>query len=151
MEGSEARDIAKAYADVAQYYPKLKMPGHVSAVVTLGSIVAVNYGARVMAFRMRKANERQGPRVVQQSRPVQPVPSKPMQTQDLQAPLSPSVANMPPNAFTPAPSKDGWTAPENAPLKRREVTTEMRTGEIPGVGPIVFPPDHPLLGGKPFP
>lgn len=166
MDSDEAREIAKAYADVAQYYPKMKLPGHVSAVVTLGTLVTVNYGARIVAYRMRKANERfqasQAPRTQAAPQGVslrttppmnsmggQPVtPIKPVAI-DPSAQNSASVAT-PPDANIPKPSPDGWTAPENAPLQRRIITDEVRTGEIPGVGKIVFPSDHPLLGGSPF-
>lgn len=125
MEKEEAREISLAYSDVAKFYPALAMPPHVAAITTFASIIAVNYGARIMAFKMRRSMEKR-------RMPVQAAPQ-------------PAPVTMPHNPAQPP-------NPETGEIDRKPVLTkDIRTGEIPGVGTIEFPSDHPLLkGGNPF-
>lgn len=121
MEETEAREISKAYADVAEYYPSMKMNGETAAVLNFVAIVSVNYGARFMAYRLRTKAER----AKQVSGRETPIHSTPVP---------------PPPTFT--------TQPSPAPMTEKPVMTkEVRTGEIPGVGSIEFPANHPLMGG----
>lgn len=121
MDQAEASEIAKAYADVAEYYPVLKMSGETAALVNFASIVGVNYGARFMAFKMRRSLEKRAARSQPQQAPM---------PQDVQMPVGPP------------------RVPNAAPATKPTVTNDVRTGEIPGVGAIEFPQDHPLMGGK---
>jgi len=123
LSNEEARELAKAYADVAKYYPSLTLDNRYSAIATLGAQVSIIYGSRIMAYRMRVASQNKA-RGTQQ-RATQPAPA--------QQPV-------------PATEMNGVAAPP--PAKTEPVSKELRTGEIPGVGSIEFSPDHPLVGGR---
>ena len=117
LSKEEASEMAKAYSDVAVFYPKLLLSDQVAATFNLLSVTAIVYGSRISAWRFRKSMERK-----------QPPPPRP------DAAL---------RAAPPAPS------PGEAPREQpRKVPDEARVGEIPGVGNIVFPADHELMGGK---
>ena len=131
MEQQEAHDIAKAYADVAEYYPVMKMPGHVAAIVNLSTIIGVNYGARFMSVRLRKSMKRR------EAAQTAPQAASPVRQQ-------PTTMQVPQNPATPPNQMNG------SKQEKPTVTREMRTGEIPGIGAIEFPPDHPLINQNPF-
>lgn len=122
LSNDEARELAKAYADVAKYYPSLTLDNRYSAIATLGAQVSIIYGSRIMAYRMRLASEKRSQGT--QQRASQPAPA--------QQPV-------------PVEQMNGVATP---PAKAEPVSKELRTGEIPGVGNIEFPPDHPLMGGR---
>lgn len=121
LDEGEARELAKAYADVAAFYPALRMAGNVTAMINLGSVVAIVYGSRISAYKMRRNSERS------QRRP---------QTQNHN--VSEALSARP-------PEQGNGAAPAEKP---RVVPDEARKGEIPGVGTIEFPSDHPLMGGR---
>lgn len=120
LTSQEAREIASAYADVAKHYPAVAIDPKHQAVVNLISAVSIPVGARIVMYKMRKAQERR--------------------ERAAQAGQTPRPASM-----TPPPSNNPQGEP---PDTRPPVTKELRTGEIPGVGTIEFPPEHPLMGGK---
>jgi len=120
LSQKEAHDIGAAYADVAKYYPAVALdPAH-AAVMNLGSQVSIAIGARIVLYKMRTANERRE-RARQGASMGQPATMTP-----------------PPPNINGAPTE----------MRPREPAKDVRTGEIPGVGTIEFPPDHPLMGGK---
>lgn len=116
LDDSEAKELAKAYTDVAAFYPVMRLADNVTALVNLGSVVAIVYGSRISAWRFRKSMERKPP-----------------------PPPRPDAALR----AAPSPPQPGQ-APREEP---RRVPDEARVGEIPGVGNIVFPADHELMGG----
>lgn len=121
MDNEEAREISRAYADVAEYYPAMKLSGETAALMNFIGVLGMSYGSRVMLYRMRRKEERK-------SSPKEP----------------PQSSKPAPIHTTPVPENSFGPAPETKP----PVTQEMRTGEIAGVGHIEFPPDHPLMGGR---
>ncbi len=136
MNEEEAHAIAAAYAEAAVHYPILNLDPKIAATLNLCSTLAIVYGAKFTAFKMRKAMSR--PNVVTPMRPV------PMKTAGNGLSTSP-----PPNEFPQPPQ--GEQQINGVDLKAHDVPpveTRMRTGEIPGVGAVVFPEDHPLGGGK---
>jgi hypothetical protein len=124
LDSSEAKELAKAYTDVAQFYPSLRLGDHVTAMINLGSVVSIIVGSRIVSYKMRSASNRATARKDA---------GKPVTDIDMRGVL---------NNTPPAPSNG------RAPVAPREVAEDVRTGEIPGVGNVVFPPDHPLMGGK---
>lgn len=52
------------------------------------------------------------------------------------------------NQSAPPQSPISETPGVAPPAKTEPVSRELRTGEIPGVGNIEFPADHPLMGGR---
>jgi len=127
LSEAEAKELAKAYDRVAQFYPVMNLDKRVAAIVNLGSVVAVTYGTRIITYRSRKARERG----IVRAKPIiegMPATSAPM-------PPAPDFSQV--NGNKPAPQ------PKPGP-----VPVEIRTGEIPGVGRIVFPEDDPMFGRK---
>lgn len=119
LSSSEAHELASAYADVAQYYPILRLPDKWAAIINFGTQVAMVYGSRFAAWRIRMLTT------------PQPTPRERTE-QTLK-----QVFEVPPN---PNPGTNGAT--------RRPPAADVRTGEVPGVGNVEFPPDHPLIKGN---
>lgn len=122
MDNTEARELAKAYADVAAFYPALRMADNVTAMLNFGGVVAIVYGSKITAWKMRTAFAKASARQAAQT------------TSRHDAAL---------NAAPPAQANG--SAPQDKP---RTIPEEARKGEIPGVGTIEFPADHPLMGGR---
>jgi hypothetical protein len=122
----EAHAVAEAYAEAAKHYPMLNIDPKHAAVINLGTTLSIVYGSRVMAFRMRKAMERGARPQRVNTAPVTPAqPAPAMRAETLNG--------------IPVPPE---TKPPPVP------TEELRTGEVPGLGNIVFPADHPLVSGR---
>jgi hypothetical protein len=83
MTQKEAHDIAEAIARVQAHYPALEIPDKYMCWISLGGLVAVTYGTKVAAIRVRLQAEK---RVAQA----------------FQAPPGPSPQQ--PNAGNPAPA-----------------------------------------------
>lgn len=132
LEG-DAHNIAKAYADVALYYPILALDPKIAAIANLGSTVAIVAGAKWATYKLRKHNEH-GSRVSQH----RAAPAFAETATARQADNTPPVQQM--NGAI-----NGVDLNKPAP---RDVPPDIRTGEIPGVGRIEFGPDHPLVGVK---
>lgn len=115
IDAADAKSIALAYADVAEFYPAFKIEPKFAAILTLCGAVGGVYGTRIISYRMRVSAERAA---------------------------RPRGGIMPPTA-PPQPSAE--TAPP--PVQSQAVAAELRTGEIPGIGKVEFPPDHPQVQG----
>lgn len=117
LEQGEAREIAKAYADVAEHYSFLKIDPKFAAVANLCAAVSITYGSRITAYRLRMANERALRRAQSpQTAPfVEPTPAAP--------------------------------AANNGARRAMQTDATLRTGHVEGVGDVEFPPDHPLVKG----
>lgn len=128
MNTPEAQKLAEAYRDVAEYYPAVKLPAHVQVLVTFFGVSATIYGAKFMAYRMRRQMEKpQRPTMPSQS-PV-----------DFNAARDAVKQNATPTAV------NGVDTGNKGP---RIVPREMRTAEIaPGLM-VELPPDHPLVSGR---
>jgi len=122
MDNTEAKELAKAYADVAAFYPALRLADNVTAMLNFGSVVAIVYGSKITAYKWRRSMEKSASKAQQQN------------TQRHDAALAASP-----------PTQANGSAPQDKP---RIVPDEARKGEIPGVGTIEFPADHPLMGGR---
>lgn len=118
LDEAEAKEIAKAYGDVAALYPALQIPAEVTAIANLAGVVSIVYGSRITAYRARMAGERR-----QRPQKAQPF--------------------TPPNA--PVPNQMNGAAP---PDKATPIPVDLRKGEIPGIGEVEFPEDHPLMRGN---
>jgi hypothetical protein len=128
MNDAEAHAIADAWAEVSKYYPAFNPdPAHM-ALVNFSTVVCVSYGSKLMAWRMRKAAEKA------QSPPRQrPAPqASPAATGPAPQPMSQHTLN-----GIPVPPKGG---PQPGKAER--------TANIPGIGDIELPADHPLVTGK---
>jgi hypothetical protein len=125
MSPVEAHNIAEAWAEAAKHYPVLNLDPKVAAIINLGTTISIVYGSRITAFKIRKSIERA------QRRPIQPAPPTNQPTPVQHAGMMQEQVN----GHIPEPPKP--------PVATREI----RTGEIPGVGNIEFPPDHPLVKG----
>jgi hypothetical protein len=134
MESDEAHQISVAYNDVANYYPIMRLPGNVSALVTFAGVVGVSYGSRIAATRFRVMAERG-------HRP-QPRNVTPTRQQNSQ-PMPANEMPIPPQSDPQVNGVD-----YNAMNNRPDVPQDLRTANIPGVGPVEFPADHPLVSGK---
>lgn len=119
MDKNEAHELANAYANVAQYYPSLNLDPKYAALGNLGACISIVYGSKIMAYRMRMAYE------------------KSERQRNGHQTASPVQA-------APVPEPQNGAAKADA----KPVPEAVRTGEIPGVGSITFPPDHPLMGGR---
>lgn len=128
LDATEASELAKAYAEVAAYYPAWQIPDDVAAMLNLCGVVSSVYGSRLMAYRMRRAMEKRQFAAQNSAVDVGAAPVNPQQQQAQSS--QPPAAN---GAVTEKP---------------RIIPEEVRVGEIPGVGNIVFPADHPLMGGR---
>ena len=117
----EAREMAKAYADVAACYPALQIPAEVTAIANLCGVVSIVYGSRISAYRMRMASERRQGRAAQPAKPFVP-------------PTAPIPDNQMNGVEQPGPAKP--------------VPQDVRKGVIAGIGEIEFPEDHPLMRGN---
>lgn len=135
MDSDEAHQIAVAYNDVANYYPIMRLPGNVSALVTFAGVVGVSYGSRIAATRFRVMAER-GHRPAPRDVTAQRAPQN-------QQPMPDNNMPMPPQ-----PDQQINGVDYNAMNSRPDVPAELRTSNIPGVGPVEFPADHPLVSGK---
>lgn len=122
MDNTEARELAKAYADVAAYYPVLRMADNVTAMLNFGSVVAIVYGSKLTAWKFRRGLEKMATKSSAQA-----------QTRHDAA------------LHATPPAQAPGSAPQEKP---RVVPDDVRKGEIPGVGTIEFPADHPLMGGR---
>jgi hypothetical protein len=132
MNDEEAAQVAKSYVDVAEFYPVLQLPPKQLALVNFGSTLAIVYGAKFAAYKMRRAMSR--PSVVT---PIRPAPSK--------------TTGAGVTTETPAFAAPPAQAPNGVDYSQAEVgpiDPKLRTGEIPGVGSVVFPEDHPMFGKK---
>lgn len=133
LDRDEAKQLAAAYADVAEYYPVLNFDPKYAALANFAGVVSIVYGSRVAAWRMRRMMTPQ-----QRSRPGHLTPAAPQRAQQ-QTPV-------PDNTFvTPQVNGVDVTAQD----QKRDVPLEARKSLIPGVGEIEFPTDHPMVNGKP--
>ncbi len=136
MNSEEAEQIAKSYADVATHYPVMQLPEKQLALINFGSTIAIVYGAKLTAYKIRMAMSR--PNVVTPIRP------QPMKTSGPNATTAP-----PANEFTmPVPQEGVANGVDLTQRETAPIDPKLRTGEIPGVGSVVFPEDHPLVGKK---
>lgn len=131
LDHSEAADLAKAYTDLAEHYPALVLPAKASAIVNFGQAVTAIYGSRLFAFRLRMRMERNQSRAPTPTRAAQPV----------QQPAGATPGPNGPVTLQPEPG----APPDMNGAPQGDVPSDIRTGEIPGVGHIEFPPDHPLF------
>lgn len=129
MDADEAHQIAVAYNDVANYYPIMRLPGNVSALVTFAGVVGVSYGSRIAAVRFRVMAERGHPasRKASQGSPMPP--------------------NEMPEQFRRSQPEQQVNGVDYS-AERKDVPSELRRAVIAGVGEVEFPPDHPLVSGK---
>lgn len=125
MSKEEAAQIAEAYGDVCKHYPQWALPSHHAAVVNLGTTLSIVYGSRIVSWRARQGTPR--------ARRPEPAPA--------QAGVAPHPAQA-----TTQEMMNGIPVPPEQPAP--VMTQEIRTGEIAGVGSIVFGEDHPLVSGK---
>lgn len=130
MDKEEARLLAQSYSDVAEFYPMMNFDPKYAALANFAGTIALVYGAKLTAFRLRKMM--QGPR-------GQIVPRPQAQQRQQQNPI-------PENSFV-SPNING--VDPGAINEKRDVPREARMSRIEGVGDIEFPPDHPLVSGKP--
>lgn len=127
LDHSEAHDLAQAAKDVLDHYPALNLfDSKTAAWIMLTQTCAFVYGSRLMAWRMRSAS----------------VPKMPLRS-------APQPAPAPgPSPVMQAPGGPQMNGNQSPPIPTREIPPEARVGEIPGVGTVEFPPEHPLFGGK---
>jgi hypothetical protein len=128
LDQQEARAIAEAYTEAAKHYPALNIDPKHAAIMNLGSTLSIVYGSRIIAYRARKSLERAQRRTNSGAPPVAPQ-ARPAAPQEQPAAVHVETIN-------------GIPVPPPMP------TAEIRTGEIAGVGNIVFPADHPLVSGR---
>lgn len=132
MDAMEARALAKATKDLLDYYPDQMrwLDGRTGAWIGFSQTALVIYGSKLTALRMRRSTARQpasqGPRVV----PIRSV----------QEPRAEPVAVRQPEQ-SPINGQGAGIANED----QSPVPADIRTGNIPGVGEIEFPTDHPLF------
>jgi hypothetical protein len=119
MNRDEAAQIAKAYRDAAEYYPILALDPKIAATLNLGTTVAIVYGSKILAYRMRQSMNT-APSAVQQTTPLRAMPTTP----------SGPINGVDTNAERP-----------------KDIPKELRTGIIPGIGAIEFPPGHDFGSG----
>jgi len=133
LDPREAADMAKATADVAQHYPVTFIDPKTLAWINLIQTTGFIYGSRLFAYRMRR----------NASAPARPAPAPrqpPLDTRSRVEPLRQTSEGL-----APANGMNG--SPHMAPpIPPRETPPNVNVGEIPGVGTIEFPPDHPLSG-----
>lgn len=121
MDRDEAKELAKAITDVNRHYNIRLLDQKMTDWVCLLQVVGIAYGGRLMAIRSRHKKFSRGPVVV---------PIRPQETP------------------TPArPNADEINAAMNS-QNREPTSQEMRAGEIPGVGVVVFPENDPLAPKK---
>lgn len=130
MNKPEAEQLAEAYANVAAHYPVMQLPDKQLALVNFGSTVAIIYGAKLAAYKMRKAMSR--PSVVT---PLRPQPARTTGSGVSTAP--------PPNEFNASAGQPA-NGVDLTPKEEIPVPQSLRTGHIPGIGDVVFPADNPL-------
>ena len=135
MDAAEAHQIAVAYNDVANYYPIMRLPGNVSALVTFAGVIGVSYGSRLMAIRFRVMAQGPRPQRQRQAAPSPPQPNSSVQMSANEMPM-------------PPPEQEINGVDYGAAGARPNVPQELRQATIPGVGIIEFPPDHELIRGK---
>jgi len=119
---SEAAYLAQSMKKVADHYASLKLDQKWVDWGNLAMCLGAVYGTRLEAIRMRWQFEAQAQRAMRGPRGV----SQPAQTQG------------------PGGTINGQEIPIEPPGAPRD----MRTGTVPGVGEVEFPPGHPLAGGK---
>lgn len=120
----EAHAIAEAYAEVCKHYEVFNIDPKHAAIVNFGSTVSIVYGSRFISWRARQTPRRARPTPQPEQQTAPFVPPQPVTAEQVNGiPIDPR------------------TAPPPKP------TAEIRTGEIPGVGSIVFGEDHPLVSG----
>lgn len=118
--------MAQAVLDVAKHYPIRGLDEKTIAWFNLSQIVIISTGAKIMAVRTRHAQEN----ATRASR---------------QAPRQPPVTPQPHQANGATVQSTQQAPPQEKPAQ--PLPRAERTGEIPGVGNIEFPADHPLAGG----
>jgi hypothetical protein len=125
LHEKEAHAIAESWAEAAKHYEFLNLDPKYAAMMNFGTTVCVIYGSHFANWRMRKAQERP-----QRTRPV---PRQEPIAEPQRPPMNAGQMNGAPAPETPKPPS---------------MSREMMVGEIPGVGAIQFPTDHPLVKGK---
>jgi len=123
MPPEEAKDFAKAIHDVNRHYNYRLLDQKTTDWINLIGVAGAIYMPRFMAIRERKKAEAR-PRPQPRPQAQNPVPGNP------QAPAGRSEIDLSMTA-----REAGFVVPSER---------EMRAGEIPGVGKIEFPADHPL-------
>ncbi len=118
MEPPESTEYAKAILEVAKHYPVRGFDDKMMAWFNLSQIVVIGYGSRIMMLRAR------------------------VKSQGRAAPQAPPQ----PRTMPPAPGVQGnvQQPPGQPPPARPNGASAANRGEIPGVGEVEFPPDHPL-------
>lgn len=138
LPDAEAKRLAKASADLAAFYEVKALNPKTQAWLLLLQVAGMTYGPRLYKTVVKKMDARKNP----SASPVRPVtPAAPPQPPTYNVQSAPNGAQQP-----PAPTMETRAPPAPA---RSPVPASARTGEIPGVGKIEFPPNHPLAGAKP--
>lgn len=131
MNQTEAQTIAEAWAECAKYYPSLALAPEIAAPVNLGSVLTIAVFSRVAAFKMRRGFER-----------AARTPQSPIR------PATPQPQPQPQRAATTQEQVNGIAPQQSQSPSPPIPTQQMRTGTIPGVTDIEFPPDHELVSGR---
>lgn len=122
MDKDDCRELAKAIADVNRHYQIKLLDQKTADWFHLIQLVAVAYGTRIIAISGRRRRENKAPPMPRpQNGPIAGTPAAPV-------------------------------APRNLDLTETQLNgvsaREIRTGEIPGVGKIEFPSDHPFASRR---
>ena len=129
LDTMEANEFAKATKELMDHYPDQMrwLDGKTGAWINFSQTALVIYGSKLTALKMRRAAQR--PRAV-----VVPIRAESAQQPVMQG--SPRPMPQPAPLAETMNGNSGDAAP---------VPLDVRTGEIPGVGLVEFPPDHPLF------
>jgi hypothetical protein len=111
----DAKELASSIHAVNRHYNVRMFDEKTQDWLNLIMIAGAMYGGRIVAIRDRKRASRVARPVMPRAQSENPVPG---------------------NAATPP-----FAA---APVTERPLEKNLRVGEIPGLGAIEFPPDHPL-------
>lgn len=127
MTNDAAKEIAKNYVALCQYYPSLAIPPKQAAIANFAACVGMTYGGMFFAYKLRRSMEAPKPKQAPRQGPI------PQQT--------------PPQSMTQQQTQVNGG---NIVQERQDISKEARTANIPGVGTVEFPADSPLISGKNF-
>lgn len=123
IDTDDAHRLADAMASVNKHYKIAFFDEKTQDWFNLVMVAGAMYGSRVVAIRDRRAASRVARPVIPRAQSTNPVPGNP-------APRSSEMNGV-------------AASPQDEAMRR-----EASQGEIPGLGKIQFPEDHPLFPGR---
>lgn len=129
LDNQEANSLASSVKDLLEYYPVKWLDAKTAAWINLLQTTAYIVGPRMFAMRARRM-------MTAKNIPLRSAPAQ-----------KPIHAEKPPQQG-PMMTPSGINGATQPAMPTREVPPEATIGEIPGVGAVQFPDDHPLGGGR---